>query len=62
MSVADWEHEKQKVTITKEEFEELDKRSLFVDALIESGVDNWCGYIDAMGLYKTLKKEFGYED
>ena len=52
---------KEKV-LSIEEFEELDRRSLFVDALIQCGVDNWCGYEDAIILYNNLLKEFGYEN
>ena len=62
MSVADWEHEKLTKTISIEEFEELDKRSLFVDALLESGIDNWCNYEYAIELYNKLLKEFEYEN
>lgn len=32
------------ITITKEEYDRLDKRSAFLDALDAAGVDNWEGY------------------
>ena len=32
------------VTITQEEYDELLKRSDWLDCLESAGVDNWCGY------------------
>ena len=32
------------ITITKAEYDRLDKRSVFLDALDAAGVDNWEGF------------------
>ncbi len=49
------------VILGKEEFEDLVKRSLFLDALIISGVDNWEWYGEAVDVYKKLLLEAGYD-
>jgi hypothetical protein len=39
------------VTIPKEEYEELLNDSHILSCLQNTGVDNWCGWDDAMELY-----------
>lgn len=39
------------ITITKKEYEELQKDSWKLCCLENYGVDNWCGYSDAMEEY-----------
>ena len=51
---------KEKV-LSIEEFEDLDKRSLFLDALIMSGVDNWEWYGEAVDVYEKLLLKAGYD-
>lgn len=51
---------KEKV-LSIEEFEDLDKRSLFLDALIMSGVDNWEWYGEAVDRYEELLLQAGYD-
>lgn len=45
------------VTITKTEYENLKKDSCKLACLDNYGVDNWCGYSDAMEEYSNY-----YED
>jgi hypothetical protein len=40
------------VTITKEEYEQLIEDSEFLACLEMMGVDNWCGYSEAVESYK----------
>lgn len=51
----------QDVIFAKKEYLEIYKESLFLQALIASGVDNWEGYDDAMSLYREYLKEEGLE-
>lgn len=51
---------KEKV-LSIEEFEDLDKKSLFLDALIMSGVDNWEWYGEAVDVYEKLLLKAGYD-
>jgi hypothetical protein len=44
-----------KVTITVQEYEELLAESLFLQALIGCGVDNWDGYDDAQEMLEELE-------
>lgn len=50
---------KDKVLITKEDFEYLKKRSWFLNQLEQGGVDNWSGYDYA---YESLEDRILYED
>lgn len=50
----------QTVTITKKEYDELKDNSLWIQALEETGYDNWEWYGDALALYKKWKKWEGY--
>ena len=51
-----------KIELTKEEYDILQKRDLKLSALESCGVDNWNGYDDAMDMYQDLLKEAGYEE
>lgn len=51
----------EKVTISKEYYEELYENSMWLEALEMAGVDNWEGYDDAREIYKQLKSERGDE-
>jgi hypothetical protein len=44
----------EKVTITVQEYEELLAESLFLQALIGCGVDNWDSYDDAREMLEEL--------
>lgn len=41
------------VEIDREEYEDLLKSARMLSALECMGVDNWCGYSDAMHYYRT---------
>lgn len=43
------------VSITVEEYEELQNDSLFLQALIGCGVDNWDGYGDAQEMLEVME-------
>ena len=45
------------ITLTTEELEEMEDKIMLLDALIQSGVDNWSFYEDAVALYETWKSE-----
>lgn len=45
------------VTITEEEYKELKHNALKLSALESFGVDNWCGYDDAMQQYQEWLEE-----
>lgn len=45
------------ITISKKEYEDLIDDSLKLSALEGMGVDNWCGWDDAMSYYNDMKKE-----
>jgi hypothetical protein len=40
------------ITISTTEYDQLIKDSEFLCCLQEIGVDNWCGYDDAIALYR----------
>ena len=40
------------ITITQEEYDQLEKDSLLLNALRNQGVDNWCGWDDAIEEYR----------
>jgi hypothetical protein len=44
------------ITITVDEFEDLENDSLFLNCLKECGVDNWNGYADAWELYQEMEE------
>ena len=50
---------KETVTITKEEYENLQERDDFLCALEAAGVDNWDGYSEAQQL---LREWYGEEE
>lgn len=41
------------ITITKREYDALKRAELKLDCLEEAGVDNWCGYSEAMKLFRS---------
>lgn len=45
------------IKISKEEYNRLIERDRFLDALEQSGVDNWDGYSDAHTLIKQWDAE-----
>lgn len=45
------------VTISKREYEELEKDCLLLNALRSVGVDNWDGYDIALEQYNEWRKE-----
>lgn len=45
------------VTISKEEYEELQDNSLFLNCLKNTGVDNWDWYDEAVQEYQQIKGE-----
>jgi len=49
--------EEETVTITKEEYEELKKRSNWLTCLEHAGVDNWVGWEHA----GELADDYGFE-
>lgn len=50
---------KETVTITKEEYENLQERDDFLCALEAAGVDNWDGYGEA---YQLLREWYAEEE
>jgi hypothetical protein len=44
------------ITISKEEYESLLEASDKLLALEGAGVDNWCGYDEAMQLFKEMNE------
>jgi hypothetical protein len=44
------------VTISKKEYDDLLDDSLKLSALEGVGVDNWCGWDDAMEAYNEMKE------
>ena len=44
------------VTITREEYERLQRASEFLDCLEGCGVDNWVGYSDAVDLFEETQE------
>lgn len=51
------ENEEPKVTIPREEYEELVAAREMLDALCAAGVDNWDGYDYACQILKENKKD-----
>ena len=45
------------VTITVDEYNRLLERSEWLEALEQTGVDNWCGWDDAINLRNSWKGE-----
>ena len=45
------------VTITKQEYERLEKDSVWLSCLEMAGVDNWGGIEEAMRMFKVMKSE-----
>lgn len=45
------------ITISKKEYDSLKDSALLLQALEQSGVDNWDWYGDAMDLYREWKGE-----
>jgi hypothetical protein len=45
------------ITINKREYNQLLKDQLMLQALEETGVDNWSGYDDAVECYQELLEE-----
>jgi hypothetical protein len=45
------------MAITKEEYEYLSQRDLWLTALERAGIDDWEGCEDALELYKELEKQ-----
>jgi hypothetical protein len=48
---------KEKVTITREEYERLLSRNHMLDCLEDSGVDNWSGYGDAQEMFDSEEED-----
>ena len=46
------------ITIPVEEYENLCNDSYMLEVLKSCGVDNWCGYEDAMELYAEEREEY----
>lgn len=46
-------HENGSVTLTKEEYEEIQERLNWLDALEAAGVDNWVGYDNAVDILNS---------
>jgi hypothetical protein len=49
--------EKEMISITKEEYDELLENSAWLLALEDAGVDNWSGFDYAGELYREQKKD-----
>lgn len=47
------------VTISKREYDSLLNDSMWVSALEQAGVDNWCGYDEAREIYSEMMEEYG---
>jgi len=48
---------KEKITITKSEYEQLVDDAKFLSALNRAGVDSWPGYGMAYDIYEDMKEE-----
>lgn len=46
-----------KISITLAEYDQLEKDSLLLNALRNAGVDNWCGWDDAIEEYREALGE-----
>lgn len=44
---------KKEITISQKEYDRLTKADLFLDCLEAYGVDNWCGYGDAVEMMNS---------
>lgn len=52
-----YESEIERLTLEIKQLEfEVNDKSLYIQALEESGIDNWCNYEYAIELYKTFKR------
>ena len=51
-------HTSGEVTITQEEYDQLEKDSILLNALRNAGVDNWCGLEDAIEEYREALGEY----
>lgn len=49
--------EQETVTITKSEYDRMEQRLMWLDALDAAGVDNWGGYDEARSIYNEWKDE-----
>lgn len=45
------------VTITKDEYDDLQKDSNFLNALVAAGVDNWNGYDYAVDIFRESEEK-----
>jgi len=45
------------ITITKSEYDRLNKRSAFLDAIGAAGVDNWEGYRHAQEIFEEFNDD-----
>jgi len=50
------------ITISKSRYEDLLRNEIFMDCLLEGGVDNWEWYGDACEAYREILKEKGLLD
>jgi len=51
------ENKNEMITISKKEYNQLQKDSNFLEALRAAGVDNWCGYGEAFDILEEWEKE-----
>ena len=51
------DNKEEMITISKKEYDQLQKDSNFLAALEAAGVDNWCGYGEAYNILEEWKKE-----
>lgn len=51
------EQQSEQVTISKAEYEELDRAATFLAALECAGVDNWAGYPEAQRIFQEMIEE-----
>lgn len=49
--------EQEMVTITKREYDQLQKESHWLGCLEQAGVDNWCGFDEAREIYREETQE-----
>lgn len=47
------------VTIPKQEYDRLEKDSLWLSCLEMAGVDNWDGIEEAMSMFRVMRSESG---
>lgn len=51
------ENKEPMVTITESEYLELIQDQQFLECLRGCGVDNWCGYDDAVDMFEEMNSE-----